>query len=98
MTFKDSVHFFLLLSTRLILIQTTSSSDTTALALINPSPTFSCPSEQFVCKKNGVDTCLSNTDKCDGWAHCDDDSDELLSECDNCSAPHLSVWGKSVEV
>ena len=86
MTLKGSVHLILLLFTRFSLIQTTSS-DTTALALTDPSPTLSCsPDHEIACKTLGVDVCLSKRYKCDGIKHCDGATDELVSVCPDCAS------------
>ena len=66
---------------------------TTAIAVIHSFPPPLCPLDQFMCKTNGRDSCLDKKYVCDGYSHCDRDSDELLSVCDNCSAAHLSVCG-----
>ena len=39
----------------------------------------------FSCKSDGVNICLNVKFQCDGFSHCDDGADELLSVCGPCT-------------
>ena len=92
MTFEDYVHLLLLISAQLNFVQTSSSSsDTTAVALTDPpSQTLSCPSDQFACldgkkciKRSWLNDCKDN---------CDDASDETPdAQCFQCADGSKSV-------
>ena len=46
-----------------------------------------CTSDgHFMCKRGDISTCLDVKFRCDGIAHCDQATDELLSVCGNCSS------------
>ena len=89
MTFQYYVHLLLLISTHHLNFVHSTSSETTALALVNPTPPppLSCSSDQFLCL-DGL-KCIRWSWLCDGNDHCDDASDETESAC-------LKVDGKEV--
>ena len=58
------------------------------LVLVDKPPSLSCKENQFPCRDGSK--CVSRSrDLCDGYTDCDDYSDELASQCKNCTESNL---------
>ena len=54
--------------------------------ILHPFDSNCTSDKHFMCKRGDIGTCLDLKYRCDGIAHCDQASDELLSECGDCNS------------
>ena len=64
----------------------------TQSALLEEIPSQSCSSEEFACLDGSG--CIAKANMCSGYAFCPDRSNNIPSQCNNCTADHLFLCKK----